>query len=85
MAKEIRVTTVDNPHDPFKEFDKWLVFDRLKGYNTTERLAKTAPLSERLSSDEIYYSVEKGIEALMKTGAIDKQGKIVEYKKVIKE
>jgi hypothetical protein len=85
MSKEIMVTTVDNPYNPFEQFDEWLVYDKVKGYNTTERLAVVAPLSERLSDEEIYFAIEKGIETLMRYGAIDKEGKPVEYKKVFKE
>ena len=85
MSKEIRITTVDNPYDPFTQWEQWIVFDKLKGYHTPERLAKVAPLSEQLSDQEIYESVEAGIEAMMRYGAIDKTGNTVEYKKVIKE
>lgn len=83
--KEIRVTTVDNPYDPFEQFDEWLIFDRVKGYHTPERLAKAAPLSEQLSDEEVYETVEQGIDHLITYGALDKEGKPVEYKKVIKQ
>ena len=49
------------------------------------KIAKVAPLSEQLSDTEIYESIEAGIEAMMRYGAIDKTGNTVEYKKVIKE
>lgn len=84
MTKEIKVTTIDNPYNPFTEWEQWIIFDRLKGYNTSERLAIVAPLSEQLSDDEVYDAIEKGIEHLMRFGAIDKEGNIIEYKKVFK-
>ena len=84
MSKEIRITTVDNPYNPFTHWEQWIVFDKLKGYHTPERLAKVAPLSDRLTDTEIYESVEAGIEAMIRYGAIDKKGFIVEYKKVFK-
>lgn len=40
------LTTVDNPYNPFTEFDKWFAFDSSKGYNTcglVERLLISAP------------------------------------------
>lgn len=85
MSKEIMITTADNPYDPFTQLDQWIMFDKLKGYHTPERLAKVAFSSEQLSDQEIYETVEAGIERLMKYGAIDKKGFIVEYVKVIKE
>ncbi len=82
--KEIRVTTVDNPYDPFTHWDQWLLFDTNAGYNTCGRLAKVTFISDAMTSDELYETVEEGINELIKTGSINKQGDIVEYKKVIK-
>jgi len=85
MSKEIRVTTADNPYDPFNEWEKWLLFDTNKGYHTCERLASVTTVSDQFSDDEVYEAVENGIAELMKTGAINKLGEIVEFKKVVKE
>ena len=82
--KEIRVTSVDNPYNPFTHWSEWLVFDANAGYNTCGRLANVTFLSDSMSDQEVYESVECGIEILMKTGCINKKGDIVEYKKVIK-
>ena len=85
MNKEIMITTVDNPYDPFEQWDQWLLFDTRSGYHTNNRLAKVSIISEQLSEQEVYDTVERGIEELIRFGAIDKEGNIVEYKKVIKE
>ena len=45
MSKEVMLTTKDNPHNPFTEFDDWFMFDELKGYHTCgyiDRIAKTS-------------------------------------------
>lgn len=84
MAKEVRITTVDNPYDPFTEWEDWLMFDIQQGYGTCERLASIAPTSEQLSDQENFEIVEEAIEELMKTGAFNKKGELVEYKKVYK-
>ena len=33
-AEEYMLTTVDNPFDPFTQFDQWLSFDTAQGHNT---------------------------------------------------
>lgn len=45
MSKEVMLTTKDNPHNPFTEFDDWFMFDELQGYHTCgyiDRIAKTS-------------------------------------------
>ena len=32
-TKQMMLSTVDNPYDPFSEFDKWYAFDICHGYN----------------------------------------------------
>jgi hypothetical protein len=82
--KDIRITSVDNPYDPFTHWDEWLLFDANAGYNTCGRLASITIVSDAMTAAEVYEEVERGIELLMKTGSINKNGEIVEYKKVIK-
>lgn len=46
------LTTIDNPYDPWTEYDKWLQFDHEKGYYTQELLARAAQV-DLDESDEI--------------------------------
>ena len=34
------LTTIDNPYDPFTEYDRWLEFDEEKGYFTNSYLQR---------------------------------------------
>ena len=46
---EHMLTTVDNPYDPFTEYDEWFTFDRALGYNTPGLLARVVKSSHELS------------------------------------
>lgn len=85
MSKEIRITTVDNPYDPFTEWNEWYYYDLMMGYHTCERLATVAYTSENLSDAENMEAMEEAFRILSKTGSINKKGELIEYKKVVKE
>lgn len=42
----VMLTTVDNPYNPFTQWDSWYAFDTQKGYNTCGYLARVAQTSE---------------------------------------
>lgn len=65
MIKECMLTTVDNPYDPFEQFTLWLMFDKEKGYNTSERLMRLANISEDMSQMEIDREVDRAMDRLI--------------------
>ena len=44
-----RLTTVDNPYDPFTQYDEWFAFDARQGYHTPSFLARIVQTSTELS------------------------------------
>lgn len=66
MAKEYMLTTVDNPYDPFTQFDEWYEYDNLKGYNTCGYLARVAKTSNELSDKLNSLAINVAIDEICK-------------------
>lgn len=77
MAKEVMLTTFDNPYDPFDEFVPWWMFDIEKGYNTCSLLARIARSSEDFSTIEDKIETERAIEAIIDNDFLNIYKKVV--------
>lgn len=60
------LTTVDNPFDPFDQFDSWYQFDCDKGYNSCSYLDRIARTSDQLSDEENDQEIERAIDEIIK-------------------
>ncbi len=60
---EVMLTTVDNPFNPFEEFDSWLNYDMEKGYNSCGYLARIANtsigVSDKMNEEEIERAIDE--------------------------
>ena len=65
MSGECMLTTVDNPYDPFEQFTLWLMFDKERGYNTSERLMRLANITEDMTQIEIDEEVDRAMDRLI--------------------
>ena len=79
MANEVMLTTIDNPYNPFEQFDLWLLFDKEKGYNTCEYLARIVNLTNDMSEKEIDVATNRAIDDIIVNDPFGI------YKKVISE
>lgn len=66
MQQQCMLTTIDNPFDPFEQFDSWFLFDVEKGYNSCSYLGRIARTSEQLSDEENDQEVERAIDEIIK-------------------
>lgn len=73
------LTTTDNPHDPFTNYDEWYSFDQNAGYHTPGYLARIVVLSEELSDADQVIAIEDGIDEIIM------EDELGIYKKVQKE
>ena len=63
---ECRLTTFDNPYDPFKQFNSWFLFDIEKGYNSCGYLARIARTTDQMSDTENEEEIERAIDEIIK-------------------
>lgn len=62
MENDVRITTIDNPYDPFTEFDKWFDFDVEKGYYTCSKLARLSNITEDMTDKELIEEEQRAID-----------------------
>ena len=60
------LSTIDNPYNPFDDFDDWLRFDLDKGYNSCAFLDRIARTSNQLSDQEVNREIERAIDEIIK-------------------
>lgn len=60
------LTTIDNPFDPFDEFDSWYRFDMDKGYNCCSYLDRIARTSDQMSEEENAMEIKRAIDEIIK-------------------
>ena len=60
------LTTIDNPFDPFEDFTSWMLFDKEKGYDASERLMRIAKLSDDMTQKEVDDEIERAINEIIK-------------------
>lgn len=59
------VTTMDNPFDPFTQFDEWYAFDSSSGYHTPSFLARIVKTSDELSEGDQALAIEQAIDEIV--------------------
>lgn len=77
--RQSMLTTIDNPFDPFTQFDEWFAFDESKGYHSCSYLARIAKTSDELSEADEERAIELAIDEIVKLNILGI------YKKVTKE
>lgn len=65
MSSEVRLTTFDNPFDPFKDFTSWFLFDIEKGYNTCGYVDRITNITDDMSQKEVNEEIERAIDKII--------------------
>lgn len=70
------LTTVDNPFDPFTQYEQWSVFDEEHGYYTPQLLARVVITSDELSEIDQDLAIETAIDEIVKFNVSGKHRKV---------
>lgn len=62
---EFMLTTIDNPFNPFTQFDEWYSYDVSKGYNTCAYLARVTKSSDELSDDDQAIAIDNAMNEIV--------------------
>lgn len=82
---DFMLTTIDNPYDPFEEFDKWFLFDVEKGYNSCSYLARIADIPDDFSDSEASAEIERAIDEIIKYDFLNIRKKVKRKAEEIEE
>ena len=67
---EYMLTTVDNPYNPFTDFDAWLAFDIKKGYNSSAFLARIAMVPDDLPETYQSLAIQNAIDEVVEENVL---------------
>lgn len=73
------LTTIDNPYDPFTQFDEWYAYDEAQDYHTCAYLARITKSSDELSEADEESAIESAIDEIINLNVLGI------YKKVTKD
>lgn len=76
MAKRHMLTTVDNPYNPWTQFDSWYTWDERAGYHSTSFLARIVRTSPGLSDADQDLALEQAIDEVVKENVLGMWTKI---------
>jgi len=76
---EAMLTTYDNPHDPFTDYDSWYQWDERAGYHTPSFLARIANVSVETSEPDQVLAINQAIDEIVK------ENTLAMYRKVTRE
>lgn len=75
MAEHM-LTTVDNPYNPFSQYDEWLAWDQQAGYYTNGLLARFIITSNELSEADEDLAIEQAIDDVVELNPLGVHKKV---------
>lgn len=66
MDIEYMLTTLDNPYNPFTQYDDWFSYDTSHGYYTCAYLARITKSSNELSEADEALAIDAAMNEILK-------------------
>lgn len=63
--QDYMLTTVDNPYNPFTQFDNWYAFDEQSGYCSCGLLARLAVTSDELTEEQNQIAIDEAVNDIL--------------------
>ena len=76
------LTTIDNPFNPFTQWDEWKRYDEDKKYYTCSYLARIAKTSDDLSEADYNKAIDDAIEEIVSLNINGMYAKVYEEKNI---
>jgi len=73
---EYMLTTVDNPFDPFTQFQQWLTWDTANGYDTPGLLDRVVVVSDEMSEADQSLAIQEGIDEIVRENVLGLHRKV---------
>lgn len=73
---EYMLTTVDNPYDPFTQWDEWFAWDDTAGYHSPGLLARIAYTSADLSEADQHQALQMAIDEIVRENVLGVSRKV---------
>ena len=77
MSRRVAITTIDNPHSPFDDYQSWFNYDTRNGYNTSSFLARLIHGTEELGETEYQRAIEEAIDEMIYENLLGLYKKVV--------
>jgi hypothetical protein len=84
-SQQIMLTTIDNPYDPFTQYDEWYALDEARGYHSTGLLARYVVSSDELSELDQENAVSDAIQEIIQDNPFGMYVKAYRKNEVLKE
>ena len=65
LKEEIMLTTIDNPFDPFTQFQDWYTFDCGKRYDTYNYLDRVVNVTKDMTKKEVDEAYNQGMKDIV--------------------
>lgn len=66
MSKLSMLSTIDNPYDPFTQYDEWFAYDEQHEHHSPSLLARVVGMSNELSDADQSFAIELAIDEIVK-------------------